>query len=153
MQSVYRTGRDIVVGGGKKVISGLDVFRGAGAAAPTPTTALAKPESTGGAWEYLKKRPVEMGGAVVGAVAGGVLWKEHRVLGTICGLTVGRAVPMLVRGDAEDKHEATYEIAATGLGTLLSLNWPSNQAVGFALGAIVGDLAARWIYPQKKENV
>lgn len=72
---------------------------------------------------------------LAGAVAGAVLWKQHRVLGFLAGgSAVGGAIS-LVRGRV---GSAALTMVPTAAGVAASLYWPKHPALGFILGHVGG---------------
>lgn len=78
---------------------------------------------------------VTLGVGTVGAVIGAVFWKNHRVLGTLAGLTAGGVAGALAAG----KHvTALGYIASEAAAVGLSLKWKKHPALGYLGGKIAG---------------
>ena len=75
-------------------------------------------------------------GTAAGAVAGAVIWREHRVLGAIGGASLGRNIPGIFRG--ADRRDALCNMANTGAAIAGSLIAPSTPIVGFTVGYLIG---------------
>lgn len=84
------------------------------------------------AQEALDFRDVKNGpSTVIGAVAGGLLWRDHRVLGVIGGASLGRNIPALL--DERDRKWALCNLSSTGAGVAGSLLWKEHPVWGFML--------------------
>lgn len=66
---------------------------------------------------------------LVGAVAGGLLFKRHRVLGAIGGASIGHNAPALF--NAATRNEALVNMGQTGAGVIGSLVFSKSPIVGF----------------------
>lgn len=75
-------------------------------------------------------------GTALGAVAGAIVWKEHRVLGLVAGASVGRNLPALLK--PELRRLATVNLGVTGTAVLGSLALKGHPVVGFLGGALIG---------------
>jgi hypothetical protein len=99
--------------------------------ASTPAAALTKPSSS-----YLDKKTIyhSLLPMFAGAVAGGFLWKKHRVLGAIGGLTLGGAAYQIYKN--EDRKAALVRVGIVGTGIAASLYWKKHPAIGYVGGAL-----------------
>lgn len=83
---------------------------------------------------------------VAGAAVGGLLWREHRVLGVITGGSLGRNLPALFH--AGERPYACRNLATTGAAVVGSLVAASQgfgnlgKMIGFGIGAVAGGTAA-----------
>ena len=71
-------------------------------------------------------------GTFVGAAAGAIGWKAHRVLGGIAGASLGRNLPALLR--AHERKIALANMSVTASGLFGSLSLPKHPVLGFVLG-------------------
>lgn len=127
------------------------------AAAAAPNTALAttpKKTGMGRVMSYLTVSPERIADAqavtpYIGAAAGALLWKEHRVLGLLGGLAAGSAVPSLLV--KEERVDALCRLGVATLATVGSLSMPKHPVVGFVLGSVLG-VAGSALVPGSKEH-
>lgn len=84
-------------------------------------------------------------GSVIGLVAGGLLWREHRVLGAIGGASLGYNAPWLFQ--EEHRRAAVCNVAQTGAGIAGSLllqgggETITRGVLGYVLGYLAGGAA------------
>lgn len=144
MSASYIDGIDAVTGATRTIARLADVLGTEGA--PMSPSGIVK---SGGSTlsrflDDIKRRtPDEIkdgAGTIVGAAAGALLWREHRVLGFLLGASLGRNVPALRK--REYRRAALCNIGITGAGVLGSLKIPTHPAVGFGLGWAGGGVLA-----------
>ncbi len=75
-------------------------------------------------------------GTAIGAAAGAVLWKQHRVLGAVGGASLGRNIPALF---GSMRRHAMVNMSTTGAGVLGSLLFRNSPIVGFGIGWITAN--------------
>lgn len=79
--------------------------------------------------------PVDVG-TLVGAVAGALLWRKHRVLGFFTGASAGYNIPLLAKVDR--RRAALCNLGITSAGVLGSFTVKEHPVVGFVLGWMGG---------------
>lgn len=85
-----------------------------------------------------EERDVEDGaGTVVGAAAGAVLWRQHRVLGAVLGASLGRNLPALL--DSGLRRHAVCNMGTTGAAVAGALIFERNPLVGFGAGWVAAN--------------
>jgi hypothetical protein len=77
-------------------------------------------------------------GTILGAAAGGLAWRDHRVLGVLTGASLGRNVPALL--NAQDRPHAVRNMGVTGAAVMGSLLLRDHPKVGFLVGWLLGGL-------------
>ena len=82
-------------------------------------------------------------GAAVGAVAGAVFWKKHRILGAIGGAMVGASAPALM--NANERETAIYNLGHAGAAVGGSLLWKQHPIWGFLAGTIGAGIVRRYV--------
>ena len=78
-------------------------------------------------------------GTAIGAAAGAILPRNHRVLGFVGGASLGRNVPALI--SAGHRRDALCNMGQTGAAVAGSLLLSGAPIAGFALGYLAGGAA------------
>lgn len=84
--------------------------------------------------------------AAAAAIAGAVLWKEHRVLGFLAGGAVGDAGYRVWRNKGDDRNDAMYMVGVTAAAVGGSMVYKQQPALGY-VGGMVAGLGAAYFLP------
>jgi hypothetical protein len=92
-----------------------------------------------------KKAAMAIVPGVVGAVAGAMLWKRHRILGAVAGhAVVSTAMPIYHGGDG--RVRALWQLGIEGAGIASSLHFKRHPFLGW-LGGTVGAAGVAALVP------
>jgi len=84
---------------------------------------------------------------VLAAIVGGVVCKEHRLLGVIGGLAAGNGVGLLMAGK---KNSAARIAVPALLGVYGSLKWKEHPILGYALPSLATGAVLNATLPSDK---
>ncbi len=113
------------------------------ALAPPPAGAAAVVKSDSMIHPKVKLAGLALIPSVVGAAAGAYVWKKHRILGGIAGMSVAPNVLRLIKSG--ERVKALCSIGATGVGVMGSLKWKRHPILGFVAGEVVGLVASAFV--------
>lgn len=82
------------------------------------------------------------------AVVGGFLWKKHRTLGVLAGVTLGSNAYDLARGD---RREALCNVGVGAAAIGSSLAWKKHPIFGWILGSLAASAVAS-VIPGSYQN-
>lgn len=82
---------------------------------------------------------------VVGGVAGFMMFKKHRVLGTLGGVTLGACVEPMMRGQGNDRSDAMYRMAIAGAATMSALHFKHHPALAYMGAGVSAALLSTYI--------
>jgi len=113
-----------------------DAAPGAAAAAIVP----AAPAAVTKTGPSLGHAAIAFAPTLVGGAAGALAWKKHRVLGFLAGQSLAYNGAALLKGDAEQRKEAMYQVAVEGSGIAgaLYLKKYMHPALGWFAGILAG---------------
>jgi hypothetical protein len=119
---------------------------GAEAPASAPTAALVPGTPAAAVVKVgpsLGKAAIAFAPTLVGGAAGAMLWKKHRVLGFLAGQSLAYNGAALLKGNADQKKEAMYQLAVegSGIGGALYLKKYMHPVFGWIVGIVAGTVA------------
>lgn len=83
--------------------------------------------------------------SIAGAIAGAVLWKQHRVLGLFSGGTAAAVASSLALSKGKDWPDAVQRLGTTAGSVGGSLMWPRHPILGFLAGGLVTGAATCFV--------
>jgi len=119
---------------------------GAEAPAAAPTAALVPGTPAAAVVKVgpsLGKAAIAFAPTLVGGAAGALAWKNHRILGFLAGQSLAYNGAALLKGDADQKKEAVYQLAVEGSGIAgaLYLKKHMHPVFGWLVGIAAGTVA------------
>jgi xanthosine utilization system XapX-like protein len=95
----------------------------------------------------LGKAAIAFAPTLVGGAAGALAWQKHRVLGFLAGQSLAYNGAALLKGDANQKKEAVYQLAVEGSGIAgaLYLKKHMHPVFGWIVGIAAGSIATSFL--------
>ena len=93
------------------------------------------------------KAAIAFAPTLVGGAAGALAWQKHRVLGFLAGQSLAYNGAALLKGDADQKKEAVYQLAVEGSGIAgaLYLKKHMHPVFGWLVGIAAGSIATSFL--------